>query len=356
MADEIRTVENNFETKPYDVTKNIVVQPTTTSEQTSVGAPDPATMQYIQENIIKPTQKAYGINPDTGEVTPFQALGYNPEDERKRRAAEMALNDRKRKENAWYNAFAVVGDSLTAALGGNVWQRQPNRIGQQAIADNARLQAEQKAEDEANAAKIRDAGAAYANTVNNLIKNYLTKTKTTTRTGGNKTETEHHAAQTGYRQQSFKIGDGNDGGTSGGGAGGGSRGMKIIKLAKKDPNTGEITGYTSMTVPAAEADAYSRLVQTTLQKKFEEGELNDELSALEKAGIYNPTATDPTNRWNADKILTYGRSFYTDALKSEIDKLWAMSKEYNGEGIKWTDYNGKKPTQWQGVEPEEYDD
>ena len=173
----------------HQVVKKEEVTPEETQRSVSYQAPTPEMQEYIQKNIIEPTQKAYGINPATGDVTPFQALGYNPEDERKRREAEMALNDRKRKENAWYNAFAVVGDAITAGVGGNVWQRQPNRIGAQANADNQRLIAEQKAEDMNNAAILRNAGVKYADAVNRLIQNYLTKTTTTSKTGGNRTVT-----------------------------------------------------------------------------------------------------------------------------------------------------------------------
>lgn len=98
-----------------------------------------------------------------------------------------------------------------------------------------------------------------------------------------------------------------------------------------------------------------------MQQKFENGELQNELSALQKAGIYNPSATDITKRWNADKLLTYGRSFDTDALNTEVEELWKQADEYNGKPINWAplDSQQAKSKQWQGVEPEqqqEYDD
>lgn len=179
-------------TPAYRVNKTVGVTPEETQRSVGYQAPTPEMQEYIRRNIIEPTAQAYGVNPDTGEVTPFQALGYDPDAERKRRAAEMRLNDRKRKENAWYNAFAVVGDSLTAGLGGNVWQRQPNRIGEKANADNQRLIAEQKAEDMNNAAIMRNAGVKYADAVNRLIQNYLTKTTTTRKAGGSRVETTDH--------------------------------------------------------------------------------------------------------------------------------------------------------------------
>ena len=216
----IQQVTNTERTPAYDVTKEIEVTPKEESKSTSLSMPtDPALLQELQRQI-QAAQRAYGVNPQTGAITPFEALGYNPEEERKRREAERALNDRKRKENAWYNAFAVLGDSLTAALGGNVWQRQPNNIGAKANADNARLIAEQKAEDEGNAAKLRAAGTAYANTVNQLIQNYLTKTTNTTTIGGSRKETAHHPEVSKTRQVAFPLGDADGSGSGTGGKGG----------------------------------------------------------------------------------------------------------------------------------------
>lgn len=215
----IQQVTNTERTPAYDVTKDIEVTPKEESKSTYLSMPtDPALLQEIQRQK-EAAARAYGVNPQTGAVTPFEALGYNPEEERKRREAERALNDRKRKENAWYNAFAVLGDSLTAALGGNVWQRQPNNIGAKANADNARLIAEQKAEDEGNAAKLRAAGTAYANTVNQLLQNYLTKTTNTTTTGGNRKETTHHPEISKTRQVAFPLGDADGSGSGSGGKG-----------------------------------------------------------------------------------------------------------------------------------------
>lgn len=210
------TKRNYYKEDPSQTTTTVTVEPSEESKSTSLSMPtDPALQQELQRQI-QAAQRAYGVNPQTGAITPFEALGYNPEEERKRREAERALNDRKRKENAWYNAFAVLGDSLTAALGGNVWQRQPNNIGAKANADNARLIAEQKAEDEGNAAKLRAAGTAYANTVNQLIQNYLTKTSTTTKTGGNRTEVINNPGKSGYRDSTHIVGDGNGSGSSSG--------------------------------------------------------------------------------------------------------------------------------------------
>ena len=216
----IQQVTNTERTPAYDVTKEIEVTPKEESKSTSLSMPtDPALLQEIQRQR-EMLARANGINPQTGAVTPFEALGYNPEDERKRREAERALNDRKRKENAWYNAFAVLGDSLTAALGGNVWQRQPNNIGAQANADNARLIAEQKAEDQYVQAKTQKALDDYVAGYNKLLQNYLTKTTKTTTIGGSRKETAHHPEVSKTRQVAFPLGDADGSGSGTGGKGG----------------------------------------------------------------------------------------------------------------------------------------
>lgn len=217
MGSYVTQRKNPTHQDPYTNVKTVTVDPS--EEQRSVGyqAPTPEMQKYIRKNIIEPTQKAYGVNPDTGDITPFQALGYNPEDEHKRREAEMALNDRKRKENAWYNTFAVLGDSVTAALGGNVWQRKPDRIGAQANADNQRLIAEQKAEDMNNAAILRNAGEKYADSVNRLIQNYLTKTTTINKTGGSRMEKTDFGPKNGYRYTSHVVSDGSNNSRNSGG-------------------------------------------------------------------------------------------------------------------------------------------
>lgn len=355
MTSQVVQVQNKNHQDPYTEQKIVTVTPEETQRSVSYQAPTPEMQEYIQKNIIEPTQKAYGINPATGDVTPFQALGYNPEDERKRREAEMALNDRKRKENAWYNAFAVVGDALTAGLGGNVWQRQPNRIGAQANADNQRLIAEQKAEDMNNAAMLRNAGVKYADAVNRLVQNYLTKTTTTNKTGGDRTETTVHGAQNGYRYNSHVLRNG-DSNTSGRGKGT----HKIVKLAIQDQN-GKVIGYNDLTVPKEQADAYARKLAAVLQKRFEEGRLQGSMENLIASGIYDPDAKDPLKRWDHDKLLQYGYSFDIDGMNSEMEALWNASEEHKDDKK-----NGKKPLKlvsansdgtWAGVQDDDdYDD
>lgn len=107
---------------------------------------------------------------------------------RKQREEEMALNRRKQKESAWYNALAVLGDMVTTATGGNVWKREADKHAKEAHEANLNLQKEQAAEDIANNAKLRAPEKEYAAAVANLRdavgKAYGTKISTSTEQGG----------------------------------------------------------------------------------------------------------------------------------------------------------------------------
>lgn len=306
-------------TDAYEERNTVTNQPSVETKTTQFGLPDAQTQEYIRKNIIEPTQKAYGVNPNTGDITPFQALGYNPEDERKRREAEMALNDRKRKENAWYNAFAVVGDALTAGLGGNVWKRQPNRIGQQAIADNQRLIAEQKAEDEGNAAKLRNAGTAYANTVNRLIQNYLSKTTTTNKTGGDSVETTIHQEQNGYRYVSVPEKQNNNG--SGRGSGRGSNSDKYVNI-----NVTNTDGSTKKNRYEVTKEQYKAL-QGILKEHYNKilSRNDDQARQLENALTNSHVITGMDSRgqyiYDMDQLLQNGKYWMLDdATMDRIEK------------------------------------
>lgn len=135
--------------------------------------------------------KAYHIDPETGQVDRryvSDILGIAPEVMRKQREAEIALNRRKQKESAWYNALSVLGDMVTTATGGNVWKREADQHAKDAHDDNLKLQKEQAAEDEANNTKLRAPEQAYAAAVAKLRdtvgRRYGTKITSTTEQGG----------------------------------------------------------------------------------------------------------------------------------------------------------------------------
>ena len=154
------------------------------------GTPNEAAERYFQQQK-KAYAQAYRINPETGQVDRrfvSDILGVDPEVMRKQREEEMALNRRKQKESAWYNALAVLGDMVTTATGGNVWEREADKHAKEAHEANLNLQKEQAAEDIANNTKLRAPEKEYAAAVANLRdavgKAYGTKISTSTEQGG----------------------------------------------------------------------------------------------------------------------------------------------------------------------------
>lgn len=343
MSGRVVQVKNPTHQDQYTDQKQVIVQPEETQRSVTYQAPTPEMQEYIRRNIVEPTAKAYGVNPDTGEVTPFQALGYNPEDERKRREAEMALNDRKRKENAWYNAFAVVGDAITAGVGGNVWQRQPNRIGAQANADNQRLMAEQKAEDMNNAAMLRNAGVKYADAVNRLIQNYLTKTTTSSKTGGGRVEQTIHGPRNGYEYRSHVVSDG-----SGSGGGGGSNKTRYVNIditesdGSKSRKRYDVTDQQYKALQGILKEHYNKILSGNddrSQKLYKSLTDSHVIKGMDDKGQYI---------YDNDQLLLNG-SFW------DLDDPTRRRIEAEVPGVKF-----KSSTVWQGVEPEreeeEFDD
>lgn len=159
------------------------------------GTPNTAAQQYFDDQR-QAYAAAYGIDPDTGRVQRryiSDILGVDPEVMRRKRQQEEELNRTKQKESALYNSLAVLGDMITTAGGGNVWQRTPDQHAKQAHADNLALQKEQQAEDIANNAKLRSTEQAYAAAVQQLrdtvAKAYGTKITSTTEQGGKTTAT-----------------------------------------------------------------------------------------------------------------------------------------------------------------------
>ena len=309
----IKTVTLNNNTPAYDETKDVHVDDKEELSSSSYSMPtDPALQQELQRQI-EATARARGINPNTGAQTPFEVLGYNPDIERKRRDAERALNDRKRKENAWYHALAMLGDSITAALGGDVHLRNPNNIGMKANADNARLITEQKAEDEASTAKLRANGIAYANDVNNLIKNYLTKTTIKSTKGGDRHETTHHPGVSQTRQVAFPLGDSSE-------SGGNSN--KSGKGTWKNNSTYEIGllhdgKLTYRSITGQQAKNIVNHAETLYEKALQFGDEATKKAILELLGsniVREDDAHPGKYEWDDEALLRSGYIFEADKI------------------------------------------
>lgn len=134
------------------------------------GTPNAAAQQEFEAQR-RATAAAYGIDPETGRVQRrfvSDILGIDPEVMRKQRQQEEELNRAKQKESGLYNALSVLGDMITTAGGGNVWQRNADQHAKEAHANNPALEREQQAEDIANNAKLRTTEQAYAAAVQKL--------------------------------------------------------------------------------------------------------------------------------------------------------------------------------------------
>ena len=112
-----------------------------------------------------------------GYPTLEETLGVDPQRLEEYRKRQEKLNEFKRKEAMWYNGLSVLGDVLTGAFGGNVWQRTPGKD-----AENARKANEQIELDRMNdAAKVNQARRAIQEEANksweSLISKYMSTYK-----------------------------------------------------------------------------------------------------------------------------------------------------------------------------------
>ena len=178
MADDKQKYNRNLTTTHGDRTTETTHEPkvTTKTEQSVNGFYNPdgtpnAAAQQEFEAQRRATAAAYGIDPETGRVQRryiSDILGIDPEVMRKQRQQEEELNRAKQKESALYNSLAVLGDIITTAGGGNVWQRNADQHAKEAHDNNLALEREQQAEDIANNAKLRTTEQAYAAAVQKL--------------------------------------------------------------------------------------------------------------------------------------------------------------------------------------------
>ncbi len=233
------------------------------------GTPNAAAQQYFDDQR-QAYAAAYGIDPNTGRVQRrfvSDILGVDPEVMRKKRQQEQELNRAKQKESALYNSLAVLGDMITTAGGGNVWQRNADQHAKQAHADNLALQKEQQAEDIANNDKLRSTEQAYAAAVQKLRDSvgtaFGTKVTNTMEQGGKSTATTTQGKDTSTTTQ------GNDRTTGyiegrtakGSGSGSGSNATSYLPI-KVHTAKGEETYR--LAIPKAKKDAIANELANVL--------------------------------------------------------------------------------------------
>lgn len=297
------------------------------------GTPNEAAERYFQQQK-KAYAQAYHVNPETGQVDRrfvSDILGVDPEVMRKQREEEMALNRRKQKESAWYNALAVLGDMVTTAMGGNVWKREADKHAKEAHDDNLNLQKEQAAEDIANNTKLRAPEKEYAAAVANLRdavgKAYGTKiststeqggdTKTTTTQGNDKTTTtQGRDVTTGHRDAVAGRTTTRSG--SGSGSGGGSNTTKTVKIQVKNAD-GTISSE-DFHIPANDFDAMGRYLSAAYNN-LDSNDKDNVNKLLSANGIMPRDNGSGKNTYDGTDLLSSGIVFDDPQVRAEFIKV-----------------------------------
>lgn len=278
----------------------------------------------IQKRAIAPS---YGVNPDTGRVEHrfvSDILGVDPDIMRRKRAEEQRLNQSKQKESGLYNALAVLGDMITTAGGGNVWERKPDNHAKEAHDDNIKLQKEQNAEDIANATKLRAAEKQYAAAVqkirNSVGKAYGTKISRTVKSGGDtiQTTTQENDRTTGYTEgRGATVGGGSTSRSGGSGAGGNRYLMNIRDTEANKIHSYELTKGQFDAVTGILKAHYTSLIQS------EDREYAKRITdVLKKAHIligYEKDRKTPIFDYN---MMLHNGAYYdlTDAIAHKIEE------------------------------------
>lgn len=328
MADDKQKYNRNLTTTHGDRTTETTHEPkVTTKTEQSVngfynpdGTPNAAAQQYFDEQR-RTTAAAYGIDPETGRVQRrfvSDILGIDPEVMRKQRQQEEELNRAKQKESGLYNALAVLGDMITTAGGGNVWQRNADQHAKEAHANNLALEREQQAEDIANNAKLRTTEQAYAAAVQKLRDSvgtaFGTKISNTVEQGGKTTAktTQGKDTTTGYIE-------GRTGKGSGNGNGSGSNGStKTVKIQVKGAD-GKLSSE-DFHIPANDFDAMGRYLSAAYQNLTENGKKNID-RVLAASGILPRDNGVGKNTYDGADLLSSGIVFDDPQIRAEFVKV-----------------------------------
>jgi hypothetical protein len=329
MADDKQKYNRNLTTTHGDRTTETTHEPkVTTKTKQSVngfynpdGTPNAAAQQEFEAQR-RATAAAYGIDPETGRVQRryiSDILGIDPEVMRKQRQQEEELNRAKQKESALYNSLAVLGDMITTAGGGNVWQRNADQHAKEAHANNLALEREQQAEDIANNTKLRTTEQAYAAAVQKLRDSvgtaFGTKISNTVEQGGKTTAktTQGKDTTTGYIEGRTGKGSGNGNGS---GSNGGS--IKTVKIQVKDTNGNLATE--DFHIPANDFDAMGRYLSAAYQNLTDSGKDNID-KVLAASGILPRDNGAGKNTYDGADLLSSGIVFDNPQIRAEFVKV-----------------------------------
>ncbi len=349
------------------------------------GGVDNEAVNAFNQSYRDPLARAYDIDPISGRFVGDVGtlLGFDPEKYKTEQAAKARLAQFKQKEAGWRNGLGVIMDAVTAGIGGNVWERKPDTKAAEARTENEQantlINSIGKAVNDAKKGQELAYNKARQEALNKYISDFGRKISQKT-TQGNRTvqvTQGNGKTTTGFRQEQEHQGNSD-------GSGNGGKNKKVkMKVAVQDPITGKRTRYITITVPEQEARAYRSLAQNELQQKFSDEqyvgngitdpddenykEIKDKTylnmrENLKNAGVYNPDA-DIFSRWNEDndKFYNYPITWKTEALDTELQRLWRLSDEYNAlpDNQKKDlifDYAGNKKTFGKVPPTTEYDD
>lgn len=279
----------------------------------------------------RPIAAAYGIDPNTGRVEHrfvSDILGIDPNVMRRKRAEEERLNQSKQKESALYNSIAVLGDMMTTAGGGNVWQRNADQHAKEAHDNNLALEREQNAEDIANNNKLRSIEQAYASAVQKIYdsvgKSFGAKVSRTTEQGGNttakttqgqdiSTTTQGNDRTTGYTE-------GRAGKDNGSGSGGGGRNNLIMNVKSK--SSGKIYSFE---LTKAQFDAVTSLLKEHYTQLLNDDNpffVDDIEDKLSKSHILIGKEKDGSPIFDYNMMLQNGNYYeLSDAVAHKIEEI-----------------------------------
>lgn len=279
----------------------------------------------------RPIAAAYRINPNTGRIEPrfvSDILGIDPDVMRRKRAEEERLNKSKQTESALYNSFAVLGDMMTMAGGGNVWKRNADQHAKEAHDNNLNLEREQNAEDIANDNKLRSTEQAYAAAVQKIYdsvgKSFGAKVSRTTEQGGKttakttqgqdvSTTTQGNDRTTGYTEG--RAGKGN-------GSGSGGEGRNNLLMNVKSTSSGKIHSF-ELTKP--QFDAVTSLLKEHYTQLLNDDNpvfVDDIEDKLSKSHILIGKEKDGSPIFDYNMMLQNGNYYeLSDAVAHKIEEI-----------------------------------
>lgn len=275
--------------------------PSVETKTTTVAPPSPEAQQYIEQNIAAPLRKHYGINPD-GTSTPFQVLGYKPEDRQAEIARQRELEAWKQKEAGIYNGIALAVDAMTAGIGGDVQRRDVGNQAAEAAARQEQLKLLDQQQSAAEQEKLRQNASTYHGLLNKFTEDFLQKQTTTQKTGGQKLVHETTSPESGYRTHAFK----GDGDSDGNGSGGNGKKYLFTTTLTGGVNAGqhrqhELTEQQYKNVAGVLLARYKSILNDpSLNQQYKDGMKEK----LKSAGILDDS--NSVEKWNTDQIMRNG--------------------------------------------------